>query len=46
MKSITIRLEDNIHKNLKMKTVADDTTIQDKIVLLIKEYLESEKNKK
>ncbi|OPJ60467.1 CopG family transcriptional regulator [Clostridium chromiireducens] len=45
MKTITLRLEDEFHKKIKLKTVQEDTTIQDYIVNLIKNDL-LEKNKK
>lgn len=45
MKNITIRMDDEIHKALKLKTISDDITIQDKILNLIKEYVENNKKK-
>lgn len=36
MKSITLRLEDELHKQIKLKTVQEETTIQEYIVSLIK----------
>ena len=40
IKTITVRLDDELHKQLKLKTVAEETTIQDILLKLIQEYLE------
>jgi len=42
MKTITLRLEDEMHKQLKIKVTQEDTTMQDKLVELIEKYLEEE----
>lgn len=44
MKVITIRLEDDLHKQLKLKTVNDDRTIQKHLVRLIKKDLNETEN--
>lgn len=41
IKTITLRLEDELHKQLKLKTVTEDTTIQDYVLTLIKQSLEN-----
>ena len=35
LKVVTVRLEDKVHKELKMQMVSDETTFQDYIVELI-----------
>jgi predicted HicB family RNase H-like nuclease len=41
IKTITLRLEDELHKQLKLTTVAEDTTMQDYVIKLIKKSLEN-----
>lgn len=41
IKTITLRLEDDLHKQLKLKTVTEDTTMQDYVIKLIKKSLEN-----
>jgi hypothetical protein len=41
IKTITLRLEDELHKQLKLTTVVEDTTMQDYVIKLIKKSLES-----
>lgn len=44
MKVATLKLSDELHKELKIQVTKEDTTIQDYVVDLIKKSLE-EKNK-
>lgn len=46
MKSLTVRISDELHKQLKFKVVAEETTIQDYIVKLIKRDLDRIEQKK
>lgn len=46
MKSLTVRIDDELHKELKFKMVENETTIQDYIVDLIKKDLDKSKSKK
>lgn len=46
LKTITLRLDDEVHKTIKIKTVQEETTIQDYITKLIMKDLELNKNKK
>lgn len=39
MKTITLRLDDALHKELKLKMAIDDTSMQEFIVNLIKKEL-------
>jgi predicted DNA binding CopG/RHH family protein len=39
VKTITLRLEEELHKELKLKTIQDGTTIQNYITELIKKDL-------
>lgn len=44
MKTITLRLEDELHKRLKMYSVEEEKTMQDIIIEMIEQLLkESEK---
>ena len=45
LRTITLRLEDELHKQLKLKTVMDETTMQDYITNLIIKDLEESKEK-
>ncbi|ERK58003.1 toxin-antitoxin system, antitoxin component, ribbon-helix-helix domain protein [Gemella bergeri ATCC 700627] len=46
MKTLTIRLEDDLHKKLKLLVIEKDTTIQNLIVELInRQIMESDKSK-
>ena len=45
IKTITLRLDDELHKQLKLKTVSDETTIQEYLINLIKKSLEEKKTK-
>jgi predicted HicB family RNase H-like nuclease len=45
MKALTIRVEDSLHKKLKIKMVEEETTLQDYILRLIKKDLECKENK-
>lgn len=40
MKTITLRLDDELHKKLKIQVAKDETTMQDKLIELIKRYLD------
>ncbi|MGL5068372.1 MAG: hypothetical protein ACRC6T_11240 [Sarcina sp.] len=42
MKVVTVRLEDKVHKELKMQMVSDETTFQDYIV----ELIQADRNRK
>jgi predicted DNA binding CopG/RHH family protein len=46
LKTITLRLDDELHKELKIKMAQEGTTIQDYIVNFIKKDLEKSKQKK
>lgn len=47
LKSLTVRVDDELHKQLKYKMIEEETTIQDYVMKLIKKDLEkSEKEKK
>ena len=46
MKSITIRLEEDVHRKLKMKTVAEGTSIQDEMALIVENYIKTTKDEK
>lgn len=39
MKSLTIRVEDELHKQLKYKMIKEETTIQEYVLKLIKKDL-------
>lgn len=43
MKSLTIRMDDELHKQVKIKTAVDGITIQDYILNLVKKDLEKRK---
>jgi len=43
IKTLTIRLDDDMHKELKLHSVKTEETIQDMVVRLIREELEKEK---
>ena len=43
IKTITLRLPDDLHKQLKLQTVQDEITIQDFIISAIKSKLENRK---
>jgi predicted DNA binding CopG/RHH family protein len=40
MRTVTIRLEENFHRRLKAKLLADGTNFQTKIDALLKEYVD------
>ena len=42
MKTITLRMDDDLHKKIKFKTVKEETTIQNYITELIKKDLENQ----
>lgn len=42
--TITLRIEDREHKELKIKVIKDNTTISDLLRNFIKEYLKNDKN--
>ena len=44
MKAITVRLEDSLHKKIKLQMVNDETTFQEYIVLLINEDIKKREN--
>lgn len=46
IKTLTIRLEDDLHKRLKLYSVKKDETIQDMVVRLICEELEKAEKEK
>jgi predicted DNA binding CopG/RHH family protein len=46
LKTITIRLDDELHKEIKVKMATEGTTIQDYIINLVKKDLEPSKSKK
>ncbi len=46
MKTITLRLEENLHKAFKMYSLENDTTMQDILVRKITEIVEKEKKNK
>lgn len=39
IKTITLRMDDELHKKLKIKTVLEDTTIQEYLTTLIQREL-------
>lgn len=41
IKTITIRMDEDLHKNLKLKTVKNGKTIQDHVIKLIEEDLKN-----
>lgn len=43
MKTITIRMDDELHKKLKLKMIHKEKTIQDHVIQLIEKDLEEEK---
>lgn len=45
LKSLTIRVEDELHKQLKYKMIDEESTIQNYILALIKKDLKSEDDK-
>ena len=45
MKALTVRVEDSLHKELKLKMAQEETTLQEYVLKLIKEDLESAKKK-
>jgi hypothetical protein len=48
LKRVTVVLPPDLHKDLKLKSVHDDTTMNDLILAAVRQYLsksESEKNK-
>lgn len=46
MKTITIRMDDELHKKLKLKMAHDEKTIQDHVVQLIEKDLGVDKQGK
>ena len=42
MKTIMLKVEFELHKKLKLKVTNEDTNMQEKIIELIKEYVEGE----
>ena len=44
MKAITVRLEDSLHKKIKLQMVNDETTFQEYIVLLVNEDIKKREN--
>jgi hypothetical protein len=44
LKAITVRLEDSLHKKIKLQMVNDETTFQEYIVLLINEDIKKREN--
>lgn len=45
IKTITLRLDDELHKRLKIKTVEEGTTIQEYLTLLVKRELVADDGK-
>lgn len=45
VKTITIRLDDELHKELKIKTINEGETIQNYVVSLIQNELQKSKHK-
>lgn len=46
MKTVTLRMEDEFHKKLKLKMVNEEKTMQDYIIELIANDINKEKNSK
>ena len=46
IKSILVRLDDDLHKKLKIKVIEDNTSIQKLIEEFIIDYVESSENEK
>jgi len=45
LKALTVRVDDDFHKKIKIKTAIEGITIQNYIINLIKEDLKKEKSK-
>ncbi|MGL5069298.1 MAG: hypothetical protein ACRC6T_16075 [Sarcina sp.] len=45
LKTITLRMPYDLHRNLKVKMAQEDKTMQNQILELIAEYLEREEGK-
>lgn len=41
MKVVNVKMDDELHKAFKIKVATDDSNMQDKIIQLIKEYLDN-----
>lgn len=46
IKTITLRLSDDLHKKLKLYAVKEETTMQDFIISLVEENLKKSESKK